>query len=131
MRQQTQRRIRFRQAAVLGALLVAGIALASPSNKWRIEVSGGADSEGTILLNVVPEGQVAVVVTVQVPKGTSENRVAKLIREALKARVGDRYATEVDDGEDVLVKKRRGSPMVEVSLAGNTVDGVRLRFDRE
>ena len=131
MRQQIQRRIRFRQAAVLGAVLVAGIALASPSNKWRIEVSGGADSEGTILLNVVPEGQVAVVVTVQVPKGTSENRVAKLIREALKARVGDRYATEVDDGEDVLVKKRRGSPMVEVSLAGNTVDGVRLRFDRE
>ena len=131
MRQQIQRRIRFRQAAVLGALLVAGIALASPSNKWRIEVSGGADSEGTILLNVVPEGQVAVVVTVQVPKGTSENRVANLIREALKARVGDRYATEVDDGEDVLVKKRRGSPMVELSLAGNTVDGVRLRFDRE
>ena len=131
MRQQIQRRIRFRQAAVLGAVLVAGIALASPSNKWRIEVSGGADSEGTILLNVVPEGQVAVVVTVQVPKGTSENRVAKLIREALKARVGDRYATEVDDGEDVLVKKRRGSPMVELSLAGNTVDGVRLRFDRE
>jgi len=125
------RRTRAGRIAVLALLFAAGVAAAGPSNKWRIEVSGGAESEGVIRLNVVPEGQPAVVVSVQVPKGTGENRLAGLIRDALRAQVGDRYATEVDDGEDVLVKKRRGSPAVDLSLAGNTVDGVRLRFDRE
>jgi len=124
-------RNRIRLACALVALLAAGITAANPSNKWRIEVSGGAESDGTIQLNLVPEGQPAILVVVQVPRGTSENRVAKLIREALRAQVGERYASEVDDGEDVLVKKRGGSPDFDLSLAGSNVDGVRLRFDRE
>ena len=131
MRQQTQRRIRFRQAAVLAALLVAGIAFASPSNKWRIEVSGGADSEGTLVFNVAPAGQPPVTVTVTVPDGTGENQVARLIRDAFRSQVGDRYKSEVDDGEDVLVKRRSGIPDFDLSLVSNSVEGVRVRFDRE
>ena len=39
------------------ALLTAAVAAqASPSNKWRLQCSGGANSDGTIVLLISPEG---------------------------------------------------------------------------
>src|SRR5262245_25145396 len=117
--------------AVLATMLSMAIALAGSSNKWRIQVSGGADSDGSIVLSVAPMHEAAISVTVEVAKGTSENNVAKRIRDALRSQVGERYKVEVDDGEDVLVKRKTGDQNFDITLASNSVAGVRLSFDRE
>ena len=61
----------------LSVLLLSctSLAWASPSNKWRIEVSGGADSDGTITLAVAPIGQDVITVEIPVPDGKGENAV--------------------------------------------------------
>ena len=45
------------------------------SNKWRIEVSEGANNTGTLLFRVTPDKGVATDVLVQVEKGRGENGV--------------------------------------------------------
>lgn len=125
----------FRTFPVVGALLLAllaGSALATPSNKWRIQVSGGANTDGVIELGITPKEGTPVSVKVGVPKGTSENRVAQLIRDAVRAQLkSDTYKAEVDDGEDVLLKRRSGKPDFDLTLTANTVQGVRVSLNKE
>lgn len=113
--------------------LSAGVADARPSNKWRLECSGNAESAGTITLVMAPRGEPELSFEIPVKHRTSENGVARTIRDALKAdpRASERWRMEVDDGEDVLIKKRRGQPDFDLRIGGNTVKGVRLNPDRE
>ena len=67
----------------------------------------------------------------QVPKNAGENHIARLIRDTLRAKLGDRYKVEVDDGEDVLVKKRTGGADFDLTITQKTVAGVRITLDRE
>ena len=117
----------------LSVLLLSctSLAWASPSNKWRIEVSGGANSDGTITLAVAPIGQDVITVEISVPDGKGENAVASTIRKVLKENLGKGYKVEVDDGEDVLVKKRGSTPNFDLTLVESTVKGVRLRLQHE
>lgn len=125
-------RFRFlRLAAALAVTLAAAPALAEPSNKWRIEVSSDADSAGVIVFDIAPVNGTPSSVTVQVPEDTDENDVAELIRDALRAQVGDVYDVETDDGEDVLVKKQLGAADFDLRLRDMTVRGVRINLDRE
>ena len=126
-----QRNRKWAAAAALGALLAMAGAVASPSNKWRIQVSGGAESAGAIILQIAPVDGPAESVTVEVADGTGENQVAKTIRDAIRAQLGQRYKAEVDDGEDVLVKRKTGGAKFDLTLTSNTVQGVRLSFDKE
>lgn len=112
-------------------LSCCSVAWASPSNKWRIEVSGGADSDGSITLAVAPVGQDPVTVEIPMTDGKGENAVAGLISKALKERLGKGFKVEVDDGEDVLVKKRGSTPDFEITLVDSTVKGVRLKLQHE
>jgi len=112
-------------------LLCPALALAAPSNKWRIQVSSDADSDGVVVFHVAPTKSAPVDVTVQVPKGAGENHIARLIRDTLRARLGDHYKVEVDDGEDVLLKKRSGGSDFDLSITQKTVAGVRITLDRE
>ena len=107
------------------------LAWASPSNKWRIEVSGGANSDGTITLAVAPIGQDVITVEISVPDGKGENAVASAIRKALKEKLGKGFKVEVDDGEDVLVKQRGSTPNFDLTLVESTVKGVRLNLQHE
>jgi hypothetical protein len=101
------------------------------SNKWRLEFSGNAESDGVITVHLVELGN-TFIVPVTVPKGTSENNVAKLVRDELKANLPhETYWLEVDDGEDVLVKGRGRVEPFSVLVAGNTVKGVRITVDKE
>lgn len=43
-------------------------------------------------------------------EGTYEHAAPDLIRDAIGAQVGKQYETGVDDGEDVLAKRRSGQP---------------------
>ena len=119
---------------VAGALLAMAIsqgAWANPSNKWRLQFSGG-ESDGVIVLKITPVGGEPMTVEVTVSKGTGENAVAKAVTEACREQLPkDAFHVERDDGEDVLLKKRHGSADFDVEVLSNTVKDVRINPDRE
>jgi hypothetical protein len=118
--------------AALALLLLAGIAIASTSNKWRLQFSGGADSNGVIVLTFTPVGGEPITVDIAVKDGTPENGVARTVTEALKASLPkDGFHVERDDGEDVLIKQRHGAAEFGIEIVSNSVEGVRINPDRE
>ncbi len=124
---------------VVGAVLALGLialantpAIASPSNKWRIEVSEGANSHGEIIFYVAPEGGELIEIRVEIDNGTSENKVARKIHDAFqRALPGELYNIEVDDGEDVLVKKRSKGVKFDLTLVSSSVKSVRIDIEKE
>ena len=131
----TSMRVLAVAALAAGFLLSAGDVSAADgpklSNKWRIECSEGADNDGTIRFRVTPKDGDAVEVAVNVAKGRGENGVAKDIRDALRAGLdGETYHVETDDGEDVLVKKRKG-PDFALEFVDSSVKGTRIRIEKE
>lgn len=100
-------------------------------NKWRLEISGNAESAGQIVVQVAPEKGEPIRATTQVAAGRAENAVARDIGTALQMVASNRYSVEVDDGEDVLVKKRDGERDFAVTVIENTVQGVRVDIDAE
>ena len=101
------------------------------SNKWRLQVSEGANNDGVMRFRVTPKGGSAIDVPVSLKKGRGEDGCARDIRDTFKKTLDkDVYKIELDDGEDVLVKVRKG-PYVSIELVDSTVKGTRVNFDRE
>jgi hypothetical protein len=101
------------------------------SNKWRLEVSEGANNDGTMLFRVTPDKGTPQDVVVTLKKGRGEDGCARDIRDTFKAQLDKKtYHIEIDDGEDVLVKKRKG-PNFEIKLVESTVKGTRVNVDKE
>jgi hypothetical protein len=101
------------------------------SNKWRIEVHEGANNPCTVLFRVTPDKGTATDILVNVKKGRSENGVAVDIMDTFKKALDPKvYHIERDDGEDVLVKKRKG-PNFEVKFVESTLKGTRINLDKE
>jgi hypothetical protein len=95
-------------AFALGSLALADQS-AKPANKWRIEVDNTADSAGTLVFRVSPVQGTPTEVSVTVAEKEHENKIAHSIRDALVAQLPtERYEIEVDDGEDVLIKRKSG-----------------------
>jgi hypothetical protein len=102
------------------------------SNSWRIEVSEGANSDGEFVFHVTPKGGRTQVVTVKVDNGESEDRVARTIKNAFEKQLDtSKYDIEIDDGEDVLVKKDLTEPRFALEVISSTVKSVRLRLQKE
>lgn len=134
--------MKFRFLAMLG--LACGLGLGSAtavasdtahapslSNKWRIEVSGGANSSGYLLFRITPDQGTPVDVKVNIDDGRGENAVAGDIKSAMKKTLdGKTYKVEVDDGEDVLVKKHKG-PNFALELVESTVKHTRIKIEKE
>ena len=122
-------------AAVVYSTIFAFNAFAdtSPtSNKWRIEMSGQALTTGEIHFRVTPRQGESVDVNVGVKSGRSENNVAKDVRDALAAKLSpDRYTVEVDDGEDILIKKKDGQPDFALELVESSVQNVSIKVEGE
>ena len=79
------------------------------SNKWRVEVSETARSDGSIVFRVTPKDGTPVDVTVAIKDGRGENNIASDIAKAFKATLDKEIFLAVsDDGEDVLLKRRKG-----------------------
>lgn len=112
-------------------MIAAQLAAASTSNKWRLQFSGGANSDGTIVIRLSPKEGDALEASIDIEDGRSENGVAKDVVSGLKDQVGERFHVERDDGEDVLIKKRRGNSNFGVEIVSNSVKGVRINIDRE
>jgi hypothetical protein len=80
---------------------------------------------------VTPKDGQPVEVSVPIKDGRGENGVAQDIRKAFSETLDSKaFHAEVDDGEDVLVKRRKG-PDFEVKLVESTVEAVRITIERE
>ena len=102
------------------------------SNKWRIEVSEGANSDGEIIFRVTPKGAATQEIRIAVDDGTSEDHVARVIKRGFEKQLDtSKYDIEMDDGEDVLVKKDLTEPVFALELVSSTVKSVRLDVERE
>lgn len=112
------------------ALLAAPSAFAGDSNKWRLQFSGAAESAGEMVLEIVPTGQEPVMVTVPIERNDGENRVARKVKSAIDRQAGHWVDAELDDGEDVLVK-RHFFRQFTIKLLSSTVKDVRINFDTE
>jgi hypothetical protein len=112
--------------------LVTTLAFAAGmSNKWRLQFSGDAESAGHIVLVFTPAQGEPMRATIEIRNGRGENGVAKDVRDGLISQVGAWYQIETDDGEDVLVKRDSGQPNFTITVAENTVQGVRINPDEE
>ena len=127
----------FSGYAVAPALAQESVAPATPapalhySNKWRLQVSEGANNDGVMHFRVTPKDQAPIDVRVQLKDGRGEDGCSRDIRDAFKAGLDKKiYKVELDDGEDVLVKLRSG-PAFSIELVESTVKGTRINFDRE
>ena len=101
------------------------------SNKWRLQVSEGANNDGIMHFRVTPKDQAPIDIRVPLKDGRGEDGCARDIREAFKTALDEKvYKVEMDDGEDVLVKRRSGSTFA-IELVESTVKGTRVNFDRE
>ena len=105
-------------------------ALAGDSNKWRLQFSGAAESAGEMVLEIVPTGQEPVLVSVPIERNDGENRVARKVKSAIDRQAGHWVDAELDDGEDVLVK-RHFFRQFTIKLISSTVKDVRINFDTE
>lgn len=121
-----------RFALVAALFLVAALPAFAASNKWRIQCSEGAKSAGEIVFRFTPKGGAAFDVAVPIADGTSENNVARTIRDTFRAKLDPKlFHAEVDDGEDVLVKKKGSEPNFDLEVVSNTVKATRIALDRE
>lgn len=123
----------FIRCALAAELVSAAAATqASNSDKWRLQFSGGADSDGVMALRITPKGSEPITAEIAISGGTGDNRVAKTVVDGLKEELPkDRYPVERDDGEDVLIRKRFGEVNFSVEIVYNTVKRVRINPDRE
>jgi hypothetical protein len=128
-------------SALLLLLLTTGFTVAaesetakkpSLSNKWRLECSGNAESDGTVAVKISQQDADPITVEIPVAKGTSENGVAKTIVKVLKANLDKKaFHVERDDGEDVLVKKKGKTKNFGLEIVSNSVKNLRLRVEKE
>src|SRR5688500_1326732 len=65
---------------------------------WRIEVSEGANSDGEILFRVTPKGGATQDVRVVIDDGTSEDHVARVIKNTFEDQLDtSRYDIKTED----------------------------------
>ena len=102
------------------------------SNKWRIQISEGAKSDGELRFLISPKDGTPLEVAVEIKDGRWENGIAKDIRDRLRQALDAKaFHVEVDDGEDVLVKRRAGNPEFVLELVSSTVEHTRFTLQRE
>jgi hypothetical protein len=128
-------KIRAFFAAIASTLLLAALAYsgtAPTANKWRIELDGQALKTGDIQFRVTPRQGEPIDVVATIRSGRAENNVAKDVRDAFAARLSpERYTVEVDDGEDVLIKKKEGQPDFALELIETGVQNVNIKIEGE
>jgi sarcosine oxidase gamma subunit len=95
-------------------------------------MSGKALTAGEIVFRVTPRQGEAVDVSVGIRSGRAENNVAQDVRDAMAAKLSpDRYTIEVDDGEDILIKKKDGQPDFSLELVDSSVRNVSIKVEGE
>jgi hypothetical protein len=128
----SKHRVFFVLLVAISLLAPAAGHAAKPSNKWRIEISEGANADGELVFVVSSMGSADIRVVATVEDGYSENHVARRVRDAMRdALPDDAFHVEVDDGEDVLVKAAGDTQPFLIRFEGSTTRGTRVNLDRE
>jgi hypothetical protein len=121
--------------AMIASAMVASAAFAADaatSNKWRIELDGQPLKSGDIQFRVTPSQGEPVDVTATIHSGRAENNVARDVRDAFAAKLSpERFTVEVDDGEDILIKKKEGQPDFSLELIESDVRNVNIKIEGE
>ena len=65
-------------------------------------------------------------VDVPISQGDSESLIANAAREAIQARLGDRYRVAVESGDAVVIQSHQGAPDFTVELLRDTARDVRV-----
>jgi hypothetical protein len=113
-----------------GLALVARAKTPPPDGKWRIVCMRDALSEGVIVFRLTSVGAAPQEFKVPIKDGTYENDIARQVRDVFRANLHkDLYHVETDDGEAVLVKKKRGAADFQIEFVSNTVNGVGIRVE--
>ncbi len=116
----------------IALFFICSITTANPSNKWRLEFSGNACSDGEIVIELMLLAGQKFLISTKIENGTSENNVAKTVARTLKDQLPkEAFHVERDDGEDVLIKKQPGASDFDVKIISNTVKHVRINPERE
>ncbi len=121
----------FALSVLVACAAIGSLASAEPSNKWRIIFDHSSDGAGELVFRISPQGGTPIDVTTQIPKGTSENQAAQLVKKSMKAALGKGYGVEVDDFEAVLIKKKGKTPVFDVSMVSSTISGLMVNLRRE
>jgi hypothetical protein len=121
--------------AMIASVMFASASLAddaATSNKWRIEIDGQPLKTGDMQFRVTPRQGEPVDVVATVRSGRAENNVAKDVRDAFAAKLDpERFTVEVDDGEDILIKKKEGQPDFALELIESDVRNVNIKVEGE
>ena len=121
--------------AVGASMMLAAISFADSapaSNKWRIELDGQALKTGDLEFRVTPSQGEPIDVVATIRSGRAENNVARDVRDAFAAKLSpERYTVEVDDGEDILIKKKDGQPDFALELLDSNVRNVNIKVEGE
>ena len=117
-------------SAIMALSVLGGVANADPSGKWRVVFDHWAEADGERVLRIAPVTGDPIDVTTKIPKGMTENDVATLVTGAIKASVGKAYKVEVDDGEDVIIKKAGKTPKFELTMVSSSVTGLNVKIKR-
>jgi hypothetical protein len=122
-------------AAICSTILLAALAYADAAptaNKWRIELDGQALKTGDMQFRVTPRQGESIDVIATIRSGRAENNVARDVRDAFAAKLSpERYSVEVDDGEDILIKKKDGQPDFALELIESDVRNVNIKIEGE
>jgi hypothetical protein len=120
----------FRRSLLLAGVLAAyaTLAAAEPAGKWRVKFDHWAETDGELVLRIAPLNGTPIDVSTRISKDTTENRAAELVTGALKAQLGNGYKVEVDDGEDIVIKKSGKTPKFEVSMLSSSVTGLNVKI---
>jgi phosphomannomutase len=119
---------------LFGCALLAGmcaVAMADASGKWRIAFDHWAEADGELVLRVAPVDGIPIDISTTIPKNTTENSAADLVKKSLKTQLGKGYKVEIDDGEDVLIKKSGKTPKFEVSMVSSSVTGLNVKIKHD
>jgi len=112
-----------------GMACIATTAYAKPSGNWRIEFDSRSDNDGTVVLRIAPVDGTPTDVEIKIPANTSENNAAELVSASLKASLGsEKFRIGVDDGEDVVIKKRGKTKNFELTMVSTTLTGLQIKI---
>jgi hypothetical protein len=113
-----------------GLATVTQAATPAPDDKWRIVCIHDSRSDGIVEFRLTPVDGQAVELKVPIKAGSFENAIAYQIRDVFRANLPkELYHVEVDDGEAVLVKKKRGKPNFSLEFVSNNVNGLGIRVE--
>jgi hypothetical protein len=103
---------------------------------WKIRVSGDAESGGAVSFTLTFEPaedgatREAITITTPVAEDASENDIADLIANSLKAGLDkDGFDVDVSWGEHIEVEAEDDTPDFVITIANNTLQGVSFEID--